>query len=783
VVESGARLLFRPVQGTLVGSSRIFSLKGYPFAVDALFKHKRGLPESRSPSSLCSASAAGSRYFPLPTGPNIRAVSMPPRYLRRLHMNILSRPLLVLVLSCTTFYVNAAVETDLPGRFTVGRYLDLQSASAPQLSPDGTQVVYMRTTVNKQEDKYQSALWIVGVDGQHHRFLADGSDPVWSPDGKSVAYLAEGKPKGLQIFVSHLSLPGPATQLTWLAESPGDLRWSPDGRWIGFTMMVPNPEKWSVNLPAAPTGANWASEPKYTERLHYRRDGTGLTERGFRHLFLVARDGGAPRQVTSGDWSVGGSVVEVGGRGFLAFEYDDAVDWEFTPNGRSVIVEGFKEGDPDRNDRDCYIYSVDFETGTTRRLTKNPGAWQRPAVAPDGKTIAYVGFARNDDSHRGGDLWTMSADGSNATPRSSGFDREPQSLKWAPDGSALYFTAEDRGSVHLYVWTKAGGVRQVTSGSELVADPSVGRGAIVAVRSSFRSPGDLVLVNPRRPNAALQLTHLNDELLRGVALASADELWFESTGGARIQGWLVRPPDSDPRQHYPLILEIHGGPHDMYDVGFSPQFQNFAANGYLVLFVNPRGSTGYGSTFGNAIDKHYPGPDYDDLMAGVDTAVRLGIVDESRMYVAGCSGGGVLSSWVIAHTNRFAAAAVRCPITDWISFAGETDMPYFAYRFFRKAFWEDPSDWLEESSLMHVGSVKTPTLLMTGELDRRTPIAQAEEYYSALKYRGVPTALLRFDGEYHDTAATKPSNWMRTQLYMMSWFQRYSGNPSLPAPR
>ena len=192
-------------------------------------------------------------------------------------MNILSRPLLVLVLSCTTFYVNAAVETDLPGRFTVGRYLDLQSASAPQLSPDGTQVVYMRTTVNKQEDKYQSALWIVGVDGQHHRFLADGSDPVWSPDGKSVAYLAEGKPKGLQIFVSHLSLPGPATQLTWLAESPGDLRWSPDGRWIGFTMMVPNPEKWSVNLPAAPTGANWASEPKYTERLHYRRDGTGLT--------------------------------------------------------------------------------------------------------------------------------------------------------------------------------------------------------------------------------------------------------------------------------------------------------------------------------------------------------------------------------------------------------------------------------------------------------------------------------------------------------------------------
>jgi dipeptidyl aminopeptidase/acylaminoacyl peptidase len=377
----------------------------------------------------------------------------------------------------------------------------------------------------------------------------------------------------------------------------------------------------------------------------------------------------------------------------------------------------------------------------------------------------------------------MSPDGSNASIQSEGFDREPQGLQWAQDGSALYFTAEDRGSIHLYSWSKGKGVHQLSNGAEVIVNPSIGKGAIAAIRSSFRSPGDVVLINPRRPETIQQLTHLNDEALRNVALSNAEELWYDSSGGARVQGWVVKPPDFDPKRRYPLLLEIHGGPYAMFNVNFSPQFQNFAANGYVVLFVNPRGSTGYGTAFSDAIAKHYPGPDYDDLMAGVDAVVKQGAVDESRMYVSGCSGGGVLSSWVISHTNRFAAAAVRCPVTDWISMAGETDVPFFTYRFFKKPFWEDPTDWLDESSLMHVGNVKTPTLILTGELDRRTPIPQSEEFYQALKYRGIPAALLRFDQEYHGTAQIKPSNWMRTQLYMMSWFQRYSGNPQLPSPK
>ncbi|MEZ4456919.1 MAG: prolyl oligopeptidase family serine peptidase [Gemmatimonadales bacterium] len=241
-----------------------------------------------------------------------------------------------------------------------------------------------------------------------------------------------------------------------------------------------------------------------------------------------------------------------------------------------------------------------------------------------------------------------------------------------------------------------------------------------------------------RPGEVTQLTAVNDDVLAGIRLGDQEEFWYQSSGGAKVQGWLVKPPNFDPNKKYPLILEIHGGPHGAYNVAFSYMNQNFAANGNLVLYTNPRGSTGYGTGFGNAIERAYPSVDYDDLIAAVDTVVGRGIVDESRMYVGGCSGGGVLSSWVIGHTTRFAAAAVRCPVIDWLSFSGQTDIPLFTGNFFDKPFWEDPEAVARQSSLMYVKNVKTPTLLMTGQLDMRTPMPQTEEYYAALKMLGVP---------------------------------------------
>jgi dipeptidyl aminopeptidase/acylaminoacyl peptidase len=367
----------------------------------------------------------------------------------------------------------------------------------------------------------------------------------------------------------------------------------------------------------------------------------------------------------------------------------------------------------------------------------------------------------------------MNADGTGTTLLSGSFDRQPANLEWAADNSGVYFAAEHEGTMNLYFAPVGGGVRPVTTGTHVLSFGSVAKpGVAVAVRSTYHKPTDIVRINLKKPAEISQLTFVNDDMLAGRRLGEVEEFWYRSSGDARIQGWIIRPPDYDPARKYPLLLEIHGGPHSMYTVAFNPFFQWMAARGYVVLYTNPRGSTGYGTAFGNAINYAYPSVDYDDLMAGVDTVLARGLVDPTRLYVAGCSGGGVLSSWVIGHTTRFAGAAVRCPVINWMSFSGHTDIPYFTMNFFEKPWWEDPQPWLRQSSLMYVGKVETPTLLMTGVKDLRTPMAQTEEYYAALKLRGVPAALMRFEGEWHGTTSL-PSNFLRTVLYMDSWFGKY----------
>jgi dipeptidyl aminopeptidase/acylaminoacyl peptidase len=362
-------------------------------------------------------------------------------------------------------------------------------------------------------------------------------------------------------------------------------------------------------------------------------------------------------------------------------------------------------------------------------------------------------------------------------------DDDPARLFWAPDGRGVYYAVNQRGTANVwYAGVGGGEPRRVTDGAHLLSLTSVAHAGLTGagVRAAPQEPPDVVRVD-LRDGRTTRLTAVNDDLLATTTLGAVTPIEYGSSGGARIQGWIVTPPGFDSTRKYPLIFEIHGGPHGAYGVGFDPMFQNFAAQDYVVLYTNPRGSTGYGSAFGNAIERRYPGVDYNDLMAGVDATIARGFVDTTRMYVGGCSGGGVLSSWVIGHTDRFAAAAVRCPVIDWISFAGHTDIPFFTYNFFDKPFWEDPTRWLEQSSLMYVGRVTTPTLLMTGELDMRTPMPQTEEYFAALKYRGIPAELLRFEGEYHGTGS-RPSNWMRTQLYMTSWYGRWqrAGGRAVP---
>jgi dipeptidyl aminopeptidase/acylaminoacyl peptidase len=664
----------------------------------------------------------------------------------------------------------AAQQSRSDSVFTVAKYLDYETVADPRLSPNGASVVYTRRWVDKHADRWESALWIMNADGSRNRFLVKGSDAVWSPDGTRVAYLAEGDPKGSQVWVRWMDAEGAASQVTRSAEPIGDLRWSPDGRSLGFSMFVPASAPWKIDMPAAPQGANWTAAPKHVAKLHYRFDRRGFFRPGFRHLFTVSADGGAVRQLTRGEWSVGYTNEGEG----------SSVGWDWSPDGRTVVFDGFRETEAERTYRSGNVYALDVASGRITRLTREDGAWRNPVISPDGRWIAFAGTPKASYSYRVGDLYVMEMDGSDIRRISGDLDRDASSLNWAPDGSGVYFTADDRGTRNVHFASLRQGVRPVTHGTHMLTLGSLARtGTAVGIATSFHQPSDVVRIDLRRNGDLTRLTRVNETLLGGIRLGEVEEIWYTSTGGARVQGWIVKPPAFDPSRRYPLIMEIHGGPHGMYNVGFNPMFQNFAANGYVVIYTNPRGSTGYGSDFGNAIQYAYPSVDHDDLMAGVDDVVRRGFIDTNRMFVGGCSGGGVLSSWAIAHTDRFAAAAVRCPVTNWLSMAGQTDIPLFAFNFFEKPFWEDPARWLQQSPLMHVGRVKTPTLLMTGELDLRTPMSQTEEYFAALKMRGVPAELLRFEGEYHGTGS-KPSNWMRTQLYMMSWYERH-GNAKAAA--
>ena len=659
-------------------------------------------------------------------------------------------------------FVATAQETPNPQRLTTDHYFELERVSGTQISPDGSRIVYTRQIANRIEDKWDSSLWIMNADGSQHRFLARGSAARWAPDGKRILYLAEGEPKGTQIFVRWIEADGAATQVTHETDKLGDPYWSPDGKSIAFTMFVPDRHKWNINMPPEPQGSKWTPAPRIVQSLHYRQDQVGFLQDGQTHIFVVAADGGAVRQVTRGNWSAG------------AGELRAAVLMDWTPDSKSIVFEANRDASADTEYQRSQLLAVDVESGVIRELVTKPGQWGRPKMSPDGKLVAFTGFAASNRTHSVADLYVVPAAGGEPRKLSANFDRDPLNLVWAPDSSGVYFDADDHGARNVQFASINGGVRSVTSGTHMLSMDSASKDMVAAgTVTDPDHPAEVVRFALGKSGAPTRLTNVNAGLLAGKKLGQTETISYKSSGNASIQGWVVKPPDFDPAKKYPLILEIHGGPFGNYNYGFNYMWQNFAANDFVVLYVNPRGSTGYGTDFSGAIDHNYPGPDYDDLMAGVDTVVAKGFVDTSHMYVGGCSGGGVLSSWVIGHTDRFAAAAVRCPVIDWMSMAGHTDIPLFTYSFFQKPFWEDSSDWLSHSSLMYAGKVTTPTLLMTGVLDRRTPMPQTEEYYAALKMRGVPVALLQFEGEYHGTGS-KPSNFIRTQLYMMSWFKKFT---------
>ncbi len=641
-------------------------------------------------------------------------------------------------------------------RISLEQYLDWEDVQNPQLSPDGTQIIFTRRWIDKMNDKWESSVWVMNADGTHQRSLVQGSDVQWSPDGKRIAYIAKGEPTGSQIFVRWMDAEGAVTQISHVTDAPSGLAWSPDGKAIAFLMNVPVRDTWRIPMPTAPKGAKWTEAPKVTSRLNYRSDRVGYTDESYRHVFVIPADGGTPRQISNGDWNHTGA--------------------SFSGDSKWVAFSSLREPNAESAYRKSQIYAASVETGEIKQLTHRNGTNGSPSYSPDGKLISFMSADSTDHSAWAETkLWVMNADGSNPHVVSGNLDRPISGVVWSDDNTGVYFNVESEGSKNLYFASAAGQFRPVTSGKQVLTVSSVGKAGLgVGLRSTPTKPTDIVtFMVPKTGTASTftQLTAVNDDVLAGKELAQTEEIWYKSKDGLRIQGWIVKPPGFDPSKKYPLMLEIHGGPQSMYNVAFNFSRQDHAANGFVMLYTNPRGSTGYGEKFTNEIKNAYPDKDFDDLMAGVDTVIGRGYVDTKNMFVFGCSGGGVLTAWTVGHTDRFAGAVSLCPVINWMSFVGETDGAGW-YGNFEKPFWEDPSEYLKRSPIMYVGKVKTPTLLMTGVLDLRTPMPQSEEFYRALKMRGVPTALVRMNNEFHGTSST-PSNFLRTQLYIRSWFEKY----------
>lgn len=648
--------------------------------------------------------------------------------------------------------------------FQLRDVFELEFASDPQIAPDGRRIVYVRNFMDVMSDKQRSNLWIINTDGSGHQPLTTGirndSSPRWSPAGDRVIYLSN-LDDSTQIYCRWIET-GDTARLTNLTASPSEMVWSPDGRSIAFSMLLEKKSDPFVKLPAKPEGAEWADPPKFIQKTRYRFDGAGYLKDGFHHLFVLSADGGSPRQLTQGD-----------------FDHSDTPSW--SRDSKSLFFSANRNNDWELNPLREDIFEVNVNSRELRRLTDREGPDVHPVVSPDGTKIAYLGF---DDEYQGYQierLYVMDRDGSNKRSLTDGFDRSIQSPLWRQDSGGLFVTYDDQGNTKVAFADLNGNVGEVahhvggtsigrpySSGSFSVA--SDGRIAFTITRPHH--PADVAVTDPN--GNIRRLLDLNQDLLGHKQLGGVEELRYKSGFDSReIHGWIAKPPGFDPSKKYPLILEIHGGPFANYGDRFTAEIQLYAAAGYVVVYLNPRGSTSYGREFGNLIHHEYPGHDFDDLMSGVDVVIAKGYVDEKNLFVTGGSGGGILTSWIVTKTDRFRAAVAAKPVINWYSFALTSDAyPYFAKYWFPGYPWDQPQEYLRRSPLSFVDNVKTPTMLMTGEVDYRTPISEAEQFYQALKLRRIDTALVRVPGASHGIAA-RPSHLIAKVAYILKWFETY----------
>jgi len=698
-----------------------------------------------------------------------------------------------------------------------------------QISPDGSRVAFVRVTVNDKKEGYNTSIWSVPTaGGEEPHQLTKGdydSTPRWSPDGKYLLFLRatekDGKPEEPQLSILPMA-GGDSFSFTDLPKGAGNPVWSPDGKMIAFTSDTnaedlakqekkkkkeeeskkaasessaspsPKPEaskqpsgKSETDEPAkkAEADSEHESDIRVITRAVYREDNEGyLDPKHPQHIWTVpaprnAEEKVQPKQLTSGRFDEGN-----------AFWAKDGLRIYFT----SLHIDEPYYALPKTE-----LYSVSPNGGDATKLNSFDMDVGGLSLSPDAKQIAFVAATtRPVNSYTQPDLWIvdLTADakprnltatfdfdvgdgpfGDTAAPRAGGRNVP----LWTPDGRSLIEVYGKEGRAILASFDVASGApTDLVGGNQTVlrfrasADASK---IIYTVSSPIRVNDLFALDRANASSQPVQLTKINDELFSKLNLTEPEEIRYKTFDGKTIQAWVQKPPDFNPTKKYPLILNIHGGPHGAYGYIFEHEFQWMAAKGYVVLYPNPRGSTTYGQDFGNVIQYHYPGDDYKDLMAGVDEVIRRGYIDKNKLGVTGGSGGGLLTDWVVGQTTRFAAAVSQRDIASWIDWWYTADFTLFQPNWFKAPPFDDEQDFKARSPLTYIKNVKTPMMFILGEADYRTPPgAGGEEMFRALKFRKIPTVMVRFPNESHELSRSgQPWHRIERLENIVGWFDHW----------
>ena len=640
---------------------------------------------------------------------------------------------------------------------------ELEWASDPQVSSNGETIVYVRKSNDIMKDRVRSNLWRIAKDGIDHRPLHSGFknsySPRWSPDNERIAFVSNNS-GSVQIHM-HWVDTGETAVISQLQESPSSLSWSPDGKWLAFTMRVKAETISLTKERDKPDGASWAKKPITVTNTRYQYDGRGIVEPSYRHIFVVPAEGGSARQLTDGDFNHYGSLSWSNDSKNIFFSAHRSNDWE--------LISG--EAD---------IYSVSISNSELIQITKQSGEERSPAISPNGEMIAFYVKERRPLASTPSRIAVMKLKTGEIEIISKNLDDDADALFWSEDGKSIYFAFDNRGERTIKQISLNGDLNEIASnvGGTTIGRPyisggfHVANGTVAYTYGRSDSPADVGVVVGDKVNV---LTQLNEDILGYRKLGKVNEITYRSSfDNEEIQGWYITPPDYDPSKRYPLILEIHGGPHLAYGPHFSAELQIMAASGYIVFYDNYRGSSSYGEDFALLLQYKYSSPeDFADHMSGIDALIDRGIVDEKNLFIAGGSAGGIATAYAIGLTDRFNAAVSAKPVINWLSKPLTADsMVGQIYHQFPGPPWEHLEHYWERSPLSLVGNVSTPTMLITGENDRRTPISETEQFYQALRLRGIDSAMIRIPDTSHGIAS-RPSNLITKVDHILAWFEKY----------